>query len=108
MVNGFSATPRETPERPVSAFSSSLPAGLAIAAAVAAAAATATTATATITTKAATATAATITTEAATAILARLGFVDFQRAAADFLAIQLLDGGSGFFLGCHFNEGEAP
>src|SRR5215813_345810 len=42
----------------------------------------------------------------AAAILARLGFVDFQCAATDFFAIELIDGCGGFFLGGHFDEGE--
>jgi len=43
---------------------------------------------------------------AAIAILTRLGFIDVQRASAQFLTIKLLDGFLALFLGRHFNEAE--
>src|SRR5205823_1372517 len=80
-----------------------LPARFAVSAAVVstttAAAITITTVTAATTT-----TTAKTTTAAAAAIFARLRFVDFQRATADFLAIELLDGCIGFFGRGHFHE----
>jgi hypothetical protein len=90
-----------------------LPTWFAIAAAAAAeapfapAAATATITTA-VATAAAVAAAAESTAAATTAaILTRFGFVDFQSAATDFLAIHLLNGCSGFFRSGHFDEGKA-
>ncbi len=43
----------------------------------------------------------------AVAIFAGLGFVDFQRAPAHFLAIEFLDGRYAFFLGRHLDEAKA-
>src|SRR5688572_12881692 len=42
----------------------------------------------------------------AAAIFAWFGFIDFQRTAADFLAIELLNRCIGFVAGGHFDEGE--
>src|SRR5215471_3700641 len=46
-------------------------------------------------------------TSAAAAVLARFGFVDFQRTTADFFAIEQLNGCIGFFGRGHFHKGEA-
>src|SRR5262252_342946 len=43
---------------------------------------------------------------ATTAILARFGFVDFQRPSIDFLAVELLNRCCAFFFRGHFDEGE--
>src|SRR5260370_19427717 len=43
----------------------------------------------------------------AVAILAGLGFVDFQRALAHFLAIEFLNGRRAFFLGRHLDKAKA-
>src|SRR5258708_281435 len=43
----------------------------------------------------------------AVAILAGLGFVDFQRAPAHFLAVEFLDGRRAFFLGRHLDKAKA-
>ena len=85
-----------------------LPARFAIAAAAVAVTAT-TTATTTITAIAtAAAVAAEATTTAATAaIFTRFGLVDFQRATADFFAIELFNSRVGFFGRRHFDEGKA-
>lgn len=45
-------------------------------------------------------------TSATSAIFARFGFVNFQRATTYFLAIELFNSRSGFFLRGHFDEGE--
>src|SRR5437899_1254809 len=42
-----------------------------------------------------------------TTIFARLGFVDFQSAAINFLAIELINRRCGFFIAGHFDEPEA-
>ena len=76
-----------------------LPAWLAVAAVAA------TIAAAAITTKAAVSTEAP--SAATRAILARFGFVDFEGASAKFLAIELVNGRRGFFLGGHLDEAKA-
>ncbi len=82
-----------------------LPARFAVAAVVVST--TTTTTTAAITTETAPATAtAKATTAAATAIFAWFGFVNFERAATDFFAIELIDGSGGLFRRGHFDEGE--
>jgi hypothetical protein len=58
-----------------------------------------------VTTTAATAKATATT--AAAAIFAWSGFVDRQVASVDLFAIELFNGSSSFFLGCHFDEAEA-
>ena len=61
---------------------------------------------ATIATASAT-TAATTTTEVATrTFFARTGFIDGERTAVEFFAIELRDGSVGFFLRSHFHERE--
>jgi hypothetical protein len=46
-------------------------------------------------------------TSAAAAILAGFGFIDFQGATTDFLAIEVLNRRCGLFLAGHFHEGKA-
>src|SRR5947209_5830589 len=46
-------------------------------------------------------------TSATPTIFARFGFVDFQSAAINFLAIELIDCRCGFFVAGHFDEPEA-
>ena len=43
----------------------------------------------------------------AAAIFTWFGFIDLQGATTDFLAIELLNRRSGFFLAGHFDEGKA-
>ena len=43
----------------------------------------------------------------ARAILTLLGFIDFQRAPAYFVAVEFLDRRRAFFLGLHFDKAEA-
>jgi hypothetical protein len=53
------------------------------------------------------ATAAASTTASTGSILARLGFVHFQSAAINFLAVQSGDGGFGLIIAAHLHEAEA-
>src|SRR5690349_1238533 len=90
-----------SPLLPLCPFPSVLPTRFAIAAAIVAATAATIPVAAeapAISAKAATATAA---------ILTWFGFVHLQRAPTDFLAIELLNSGSRFFLAGHFDEREA-
>jgi hypothetical protein len=41
------------------------------------------------------------------AFFTRTGFVDGESATAEFLAVKLGNGGVGFFLGLHLDEGES-
>ena len=45
-------------------------------------------------------------TSADAAIFAWFGFIDFQRPAADFFTIELLNGRRGLFASGHFDESE--
>ena len=75
---------------------------------LAVAAVAATIAAAAIATKAAVSTEASSAATAATrAIFAWFGFVDFEGASAKFLAIELINGRRGFFLGGHLDEAKA-
>jgi hypothetical protein len=81
-----------------------LPAGFAITTAKITAAAAAWSTTTATTTASATEAVSATTAAAARAWLARLSFIYLQSASANFLAIELTDGGFAFFFTRHFDE----